>query len=245
MVAQKQLIESIEGLHQTATDADLWSTLYSILKLCNVSVVAYHHLPPPGAVDYSQNFRRTVSLNATGDDIREDILHQYFEKNIRKGGRDLNDHQFWSLTPQEAKALGEDKMIDAKLPFPSKVIQGVTFPVHGPGGRNGCFSVVLGAGVSAEDCPELRVIEWACQNAHQKFCKIQIDKNGSLPKLTDREVEILTWVARGKSNGVIAQILEISPHTVNTYMRRIFLKMGISDRTTVALAGLNNGLIEL
>lgn len=62
--------------------------------------------------------------------------------------------------------------------------------------------------------------------------------------LTPRERDILAWVARGKSNSVIGDVLGISPHTVDTHLRRIYAKLGVSDRISAALAGVGIGLIH-
>ena len=61
--------------------------------------------------------------------------------------------------------------------------------------------------------------------------------------LTRREVEILTWIARGKSNADIAQIVGISPHTVDTYCRRVMSKLDTSSRTTAAVRASQGGLL--
>ena len=61
--------------------------------------------------------------------------------------------------------------------------------------------------------------------------------------LTRREIEILTWIARGKSNVDIAQILGISPHTVDTYCRRVMAKLDTSSRTTAAVRASQHGLL--
>ena len=61
--------------------------------------------------------------------------------------------------------------------------------------------------------------------------------------LTRREVEILVWIARGKSNVDIAQILGISPHTVDTYCRRVMSKLDTSSRTTAAVRASQSGLL--
>jgi DNA-binding NarL/FixJ family response regulator len=42
---------------------------------------------------------------------------------------------------------------------------------------------------------------------------------------------------------VIAEILAISPGTVDTYMRRIYDKLEVSDRTSAAVKGVGMGLI--
>ena len=62
--------------------------------------------------------------------------------------------------------------------------------------------------------------------------------------LTPREAEVLTWIARGKSNSVIADILGVSPHTVDTLVRRIYGKLEVADRTTAAIHGIGAGLIQ-
>ncbi len=45
--------------------------------------------------------------------------------------------------------------------------------------------------------------------------------------LTDRESEVLHWIANGKSNRDIAEILEMSPRTVNKHLEQIFPKLGV------------------
>jgi DNA-binding CsgD family transcriptional regulator len=48
---------------------------------------------------------------------------------------------------------------------------------------------------------------------------------------TAREREILTWVARGKTNGEIAQILWVAPSTVRKHLENVYVKLGVSTRT--------------
>ncbi|MET1412121.1 DNA-binding response regulator [Roseibium sp. HPY-6] len=56
--------------------------------------------------------------------------------------------------------------------------------------------------------------------------------------LTEREAEVLTWIANGKSNKEIAVILEMSPRTVNKHLDRIFGKLGVENRTSAAVVSL-------
>jgi len=48
--------------------------------------------------------------------------------------------------------------------------------------------------------------------------------------LTFREVEILMWIARGKTNKEVGLILESSPRTVNKHLEHVFEKLGVSTR---------------
>lgn len=58
----------------------------------------------------------------------------------------------------------------------------------------------------------------------------------SPPQLTARESEVLLWVARGKTNRDIADILGMSPRTVNKHLEHIFEKLGVETRTAAAAA---------
>ena len=61
-------------------------------------------------------------------------------------------------------------------------------------------------------------------------------------KLTEREVEVLTLVARGLSNGDIAKKLFLSEGTVRNHVSSIVAKLGVSDRTQAALIAVQHGL---
>jgi len=56
--------------------------------------------------------------------------------------------------------------------------------------------------------------------------------------LTERESEVLTWLAKGKSNAEIAIILSISPHTINAHLAQIFKKLNVENRTSAAIVAL-------
>jgi len=63
--------------------------------------------------------------------------------------------------------------------------------------------------------------------------------------LTDREVEVLKWVAQGKTNKEIANEFKISEKTVKNHVRNIFQKLGVYDRTQAAMVALKKGIIDL
>jgi DNA-binding NarL/FixJ family response regulator len=52
--------------------------------------------------------------------------------------------------------------------------------------------------------------------------------------LTTREAEVLLWIARGKANKEISDILLISPRTVNKHLERVFAKLGVENRASAA-----------
>jgi DNA-binding CsgD family transcriptional regulator len=52
--------------------------------------------------------------------------------------------------------------------------------------------------------------------------------------LTERETEVLSWVARGKTNAEIARIMHLKTGTIGKYLERIFPKLGVENRTAAA-----------
>jgi DNA-binding CsgD family transcriptional regulator len=121
---------------------------------------------------------------------------------------------------------------------------GVGIPVYGPNGRDGHCGLGFVAGVRRLDPGELRTFQWVCQLAHLRYCALILPTLGPPPRLTERETEVLAWVARGKSNTSIGGILGISGHTVDAHMRRICLKLGVFDRISAAVRGIGVGLIH-
>ena len=52
--------------------------------------------------------------------------------------------------------------------------------------------------------------------------------------ITSREAEVLLWLAHGKTNREIAEILEMSPRTVNKHLEQMYPKIGADNRTIAA-----------
>jgi DNA-binding CsgD family transcriptional regulator len=62
-------------------------------------------------------------------------------------------------------------------------------------------------------------------------------------RLTERELEVLTWAARGKSSTNIAVILRISDRTVNFHIDNARRKLGVATRIQAAVKCAVLGLI--
>ena len=63
--------------------------------------------------------------------------------------------------------------------------------------------------------------------------------------LSDRELEVLRFLAMGLSNADIAKRLFLSEGTVRNYTSAIFAKLNVSDRTQAVVAALRAGLVDL
>jgi DNA-binding response OmpR family regulator len=58
-------------------------------------------------------------------------------------------------------------------------------------------------------------------------------------QLTEREVEVLRWVACGKTNRDIGDILGLSPRTVNKHLEHVYVKLGVETRTAATSVALS------
>jgi DNA-binding NarL/FixJ family response regulator len=62
-------------------------------------------------------------------------------------------------------------------------------------------------------------------------------------RLGDREIDVLTAVAAGKSNKQVARELSVSEDTVKGHLKIIFTKLGVSDRTHAVMVAMRRGII--
>jgi DNA-binding CsgD family transcriptional regulator len=122
---------------------------------------------------------------------------------------------------------------------------GLVLPAFGPNGHNGYTALALPDHM--QDVPGMTVRQWhiVAQYAHLRYCEFMQQGQGEFQLLSPRELEVLGWVARGKSNSVIADIIGVSSNTVDTHLRRIYNKLHVTDRVTAALVGLGMGIISV
>ena len=72
-----------------------------------------------------------------------------------------------------------------------------------------------------------------------------ISKDPPVPKLTDRQYEILKYVVKGLSNGEIARQFDIAEITVKNHLTAIFNKLGVSNRSEAVAIALRKQLLKM
>jgi DNA-binding NarL/FixJ family response regulator len=73
----------------------------------------------------------------------------------------------------------------------------------------------------------------------------RLASRNSFESLTPREVQVLNHLAKGLANKEIADVLNISEHTVKDYLKSILAKLRVADRTEAVTAALQRGIIQL
>jgi DNA-binding NarL/FixJ family response regulator len=71
------------------------------------------------------------------------------------------------------------------------------------------------------------------------------ERKSPLERLTPREREVLQLVAEGRSSAEIADVLFLSPKTVETYRSRLMQKLGISDIPSLVKFAIQHGITPL
>ena len=69
-----------------------------------------------------------------------------------------------------------------------------------------------------------------------------VEATASAPALTEREMQVLTGMSRGRSNAEIGKELFLSEDTVKTHARRLFRKLDAADRAPGRRGGLPLGI---
>jgi LuxR family transcriptional regulator/LuxR family quorum-sensing system transcriptional regulator CciR len=224
---------------RTTTPEEVWAAVAAYFRDKVVDRLVYLHLPPLGAPD-----DRSPRLRQEG--FPEELAARYLAERlyldnpvVRQGQREIAP-VYWD----EASPITERELAFVEMFKRAELGDGVGIPVYGPSGRMGICGLGFRAGVRRLDPVVLKQFQWVCQLGHLRYCALLLPLLGRPPALSRRETEVLAWVARGKSNPLIAEILGISAHTVDAHLRRIYLKLGVFDRISAAVRGLGIGLIH-
>ena len=220
----------------------LWHLAIDVFGSLGFPRIAYLHYPPLGAIDQGKMI--FVAHGFPKDRIKQYIEDKvYLSDPIPAIGMNRSDPFYWSqIRDLTTLTKEQDEIVQGREDRDTP--DGIAIQAFGPNRRNGYFGLALEKESSRPDIVELREMQCICQLLHLRYCKFIQQHQPEPAKLSVREQEILEWVARGKSNSVIAEIMGLSVHTVDAYLRRIFLKLGTTDRITATVKGIGNGLIR-
>lgn len=148
----------------------------------------------------------------------------------------INMHQKLSKKEQEFMNLAKD----------AGLVKGVGLSVHTAYGEVAGFGFASGDKnlvITNEILGILHMLSMQFHNAYMELHKIPNPSHNRII-LTAREKDVLTWLAMGKSVGVIAQILGISENSVGYYMKNCYKKLEANTKIMAVTKALYLGLIE-
>jgi DNA-binding CsgD family transcriptional regulator len=127
--------------------------------------------------------------------------------------------------------------------------QGMSIPIRGRHGEFAIFTVTASVtpreweAMRRELTRELMVLAWNFHATALQICGA--DNNGASVRLPLREASCLRWKALGKKDDEIAEILEISPHTVRFHLESARARLSTANTTHTVAKALSLGLINM
>jgi DNA-binding CsgD family transcriptional regulator len=120
----------------------------------------------------------------------------------------------------------------------------VGIPAYGPFDFDSFTALKFGDDAPADLTRTLEQMIVVIEIVNRRVAQLLETRTAAAIALSKRESDVLNWMGRSKSNADIATILGISTGTVDTYVRRLYAKLGANDRIAAALKGVRLGLIR-
>jgi DNA-binding NarL/FixJ family response regulator len=145
-------------------------------------------------------------------------------------------------TPQAQKLLSDNLAAEAddELVLPGPMLAWLEQVQEGKTGSKSPSSA------SFPNNEELRLQYMGKAGPNEFLLRLAKDSSAKIPAefskelgLTSREGEVLSWLSKGKTNRDIAQILGLSPRTVDKHLEQIYAKLGVENRTAAAAIAVN------
>lgn len=202
------------------------------------------HMPPP-----QFDLESHVILSGWSQEWYEYYITKklYRVDPMAKYTRETVDPFFWDEVPRESD---EDPASELVMNQASEhgLKEGFSVPIYSSSGEQTC--ITMGGG-NLDIPPRGRnaihlVSIYSCHRAQQLGSPF----SGSFASrktyvLSGRERECLRWVARGKTDWEVGEILKISEHTANAHVRRAMHKLDAYTRTQAVVLALSNGEIAI
>ena len=126
---------------------------------------------------------------------------------------------------------------------------GIAMALHLPGGKHFVMGVDRDQPLPGDDIEltrmmaDLQLLAVHAQDTAVRLLAPQALELQYMPRLTDREVEILKWTSDGKSAWAVGQILSLSEHNVKYHIKRILEKLGVGSKHQAVTKAKTLGLL--
>ncbi len=223
---------------------DILAHAHQIMVDLGASRTSFHFTPPfasqkgrdvyVGAANYPASW---MALYNDPEFRRHDPVSDYV---MQKGQIMI----FEDVIAQQRLTAGQQDFVDRLRA--AKLNHGFGLPLYGPNGRSAYVTVGFDRPLHAEIDHQLSVMVLALAIlAYGRIMQIILERARSAVSLSRREQAVLNAMCAGLSNRQISDVLGISPATVDTYVRRVFAKLDVNDRTYAILKALTLGLTTL
>lgn len=237
------LHDRVQGVERAINDADVADQVVDAVlefgRPFGIATVAMAHLVNPAAID----LRSTKWFNVNNwpeewADSWKDLRFMIHDPVARQAAR-TNRPFTWSAAYALAGPEGRS-ILDRSRDFGFK--DGIAIPIHSLAAPTGC--VTLGAerlDLSPLEHSALQLVSHAAYSKLENLLGPFGPSKGD--ELTDREGEVMHWIAAGKSDWEVGAILGVSQHTIREHVRHACEKLGVSKRTAACARAVSCGHI--
>jgi LuxR family quorum sensing-dependent transcriptional regulator len=122
---------------------------------------------------------------------------------------------------------------------------GLSVPIFGPTGSTGYVSYAIFKGLKPDLPANKRTFHLMTLYAADRICSLRSAGSAHKPIVTNRQREVLTWVAAGKSAWEIGEILNISARTVEEHAQQVLQRLGAVNRTQAVAIAIRDRVIAI
>ncbi len=210
------------------------------------------------AAQYGMLFGALCDLPAADEEFKDRMIclswpegwsERYFEQDyVRRDPAVLHlsqtpDPYTWSeLLEGPTYSRDQQRIVHEARDF--RMTDGFVIPIFGL--RTGTAIVTVGGTVDTLSTRDRAELQLAALYAHSRIRALVPDKRRTrtLPPLSARERECLSWAAIGKSDWEIGEILSISEKTANAHIERVKAKYGVPTRMQAVVLACRVGAIS-
>lgn len=234
----------ITRLPECDTPSSLWAHCLRVVKSLGFGAAIYAVPPPNKKPTHPDTIIRLHGISLAD-------FHRFALQGLIAEGHLTTSNSLFKATPfrwtdiVSLTSQAEDFLILKEKANDVGLTDGWVIPVFGPKGRNGLVSYGLPQTIKSMQEDVKHALQYFAQLAHLRLCQITPYMYELNKDLSKRETQIISWVAKGKSNSEIAQILKVSEASIDSYLRRAFAKLGVHDRTSAAVKAISHDIVRI
>ncbi len=238
-ISKERLFETIEQIDQCANDKDVLNVLLAAIEPIGLERAAMTQIVNPlaySSTDGQWKHIHNLPTDWYGQWVNTNsMLHDPVIYCALKTTRPF----WWSDAYKLASSAGMNVSERAR---DIDLNEGFAIPIKSLDGPPGLVTM---GGRSPNMSPlDMRAVQLIAAHA---FSRIEAgwggDDSANLRELTKRETEIMHWVAAGKTNWEIGEILKISVSTVEKHVAAAKDKLNAATKVTAVVRGLSRGMI--
>ena len=237
--AAERVMAAIRSLEDHDRAEDVFDVAAEFCRAYGFDTIGLGHLVNPALVDLKGDAWFHVS-NWPSDwqDLWRDeqaMMYDPIAQYALKSSRPFS----WTAAYEHSTRLGR-KVLDRARDYGFR--EGLAIPVRSLDRPTGCVSL---GGNDVDLSPyEQGSVEIVCLHAYTRLEDLKGPVTLPEPSsLTDRELEVLHWMAAGKTNWEIGTILSISRSTARNHVSAILRKLGTADRTVASVLAVSRGMV--